>query len=474
MKLYNTASKSIEDFQPLLGKAVTFYSCGPTVYDYTHIGHVRTYINNDVLKRALEYLGFTVNHVMNITDVGHLTGDDDTGEDKLEKGAVKSGKSVWDIVKLYTDHFKTTMKSVNVLDPTKTAPATDHIPQMIALIKRLEEKRYTYETSEAIYFDTAKFKNYGLLSGQKLEDKIQQAREEVHIDKDKKNKADFALWFKRVGRFEKHTMHWDSPWGKGFPGWHIECSAMAMHYLGDTIDVHSGGIDHIPVHHENEIAQSEASTGKTFVNYWFHNAFLMVENAKMSKSLGNFYTIEDVTKRRIDPLSLRLLFLQSHYRQTANFTWEAAEAAQKSLLKLREQVQSLMGQSDRPELSPEKMSQIEQFQNSFRMALENDLNMPQALAVFWSMLKSNIPPPDKLDLALSFDEVLGLGLNTLSTVKPAPQDIARLANKREEARRAKNFAESDRLRSEIENRGYTIKDTTTGYILTKSQSHNSQ
>lgn len=466
MKLYNTASKGTDDFKPLNAPAVTFYTCGPTVYEYTHIGHIRTFINNDVLKRALIYLGYQVNHVMNITDVGHLTGDDDSGEDKLEKGAKQTGKSVWDVVKKYTDQFEKTMKAVNVLPPTHTAPATQHIPDMIELIKRLEEKGYAYRTKEAVYFDTSKFSKYGALSGQKLEDKIQKARNEVNVDPDKKQPVDFALWFFRQGRFADHTMHWESPWGDGFPGWHIECSAMAMKYLGETIDIHAGGIDHIPVHHENEIAQSEAATGKPFVRVWFHNAFLTIDGTKMSKSLGNFYTIDDITKKGIDPAAVRLLFLQSHYRQTTNFTWEAADAAQNSLVKIRGQLQSLRMKTDQPELSPEKLSQIEEFQKEFRDAVENDLNMPQAVAVVWSVLKSNVPPQDKLDLVLDFDQVLGLNLN-VARIDEIPEDILRLAANRDTARRAKNFSESDRLRREIDDRGYTVLDTATGFTVKK-------
>lgn len=467
MNLYDTASRDVKTFKPLKDSAVSFYSCGPTVYDYTHIGHIRTYINSDVLKRALTYLGYSVDHVMNITDVGHLTGDDDSGEDKLEKGAKKSGKSVWDVVKMYTDQFNETMKAVNVLPATHVTPATQHIPEMIELIKKLEEKGYTYKTEEAVYFDISKFKKYGALSGQKLDDKLQKARDEVHIDKQKKHPADFALWFFRQGRFSDHTMHWDSPWGDGFPGWHIECSAMAMKYLGDTIDIHSGGIDHIPVHHENEIAQSEAATGKPFVRFWFHNAFLMVDNAKMSKSLGNFYTIEDIKKKGVDPLAIRLLFLQSHYRQTSNFTWEAAEAANNSLSKLRDQIAGLKSTTDRPELSPEKMQTVEELQRDFKVALENDLNMPQAVAVLYAVIKSNIPPQDKLDLILDFDQVLGLDLNKVEKTEDVPEEIMRLAAQRDAARRAKNFAESDRLRKEIDAKGYAVLDSSEGYKIKK-------
>lgn len=376
MKLYNTLSRSTEDFAPLNPPKVTFYSCGPTVYDYTHIGHIRTYINGDVLKRALTYLGFQVNHVMNITDVGHLTGDDDEGEDKLEKGAQKTGKTVWEVAQFYTDFFNETMQQVNVLPATTTSKATEHIQEMIELIKQLEEKGFTYVTDEAVYFDVSKFPTYGKLSGQKLEEKMKGAREDVHVDTQKKNPADFALWFKRVGRFADHTMHWESPWGDGFPGWHIECSAMSMKYLGETIDIHSGGIDHIPVHHENEIAQSEAATGKQFVRFWVHQNFLQVHGEKMSKSLGNFYTIDDVKKQGIDPLSLRLLFLQTHYRQPMNFTWESAKAADEAYKKLKEYVLAFRSQTNRTALSEEKLDKVNEYRQRFQDALANDLQTP--------------------------------------------------------------------------------------------------
>jgi cysteinyl-tRNA synthetase len=269
LKIYDTKSRSIKEFIPLSKDVVTMYACGPTVYDYTHIGHMRKYIGDDMLRRTLTLLGYNVKHVMNITDVGHLTGDEDeTGEDKLEKGAKKEGKTVWDIAAFYTGYFNDTMRAVNVLPATIEARATDHIAEMIALNEKLVEKGFAYETDQAVYFDTSKDAGYGKLSGQKLTDKEVAVRDDVIIDPDKKHPADFALWFKRVGKFADHVMYWPSPWGDGFPGWHIECSAMAMHYLGQTIDIHTGGIDHIPVHHENEIAQSECATGHEFVHYW--------------------------------------------------------------------------------------------------------------------------------------------------------------------------------------------------------------
>lgn len=466
MRIYNTPNRKVENFTPLNPPKVTFYACGPTVYDFTHIGHIRTYINEDVLKRTLERAGYQVDHVMNITDVGHLTGDDDSGSDKLERGAQKEGKSVWDIAKFYTEDFEKSMKAVNVNLPKHFIKATDHIKQMVALIKKLQEKGLAYETEEAVYFDSAKFKNYGKFSGQNLEDKKQGAREEVHVDSKKKHPADFALWFKTVGRFADHTMKWESPWGEGFPGWHIECSAMAMEYLGETIDIHAGGIDHIPVHHENEIAQAEGATGKLFVRYWFHSNFLTVDGEKMSKSKRNFYTVADIKKKSVDPLALRLLFLQSHYRQLANFTWEAAEASQSAYTNLKAQILQLKSQSDRTALSPEKLVKVDDLRNRFNEALFDDLQTPKAVAVLWEVVKSSIPSPDKLDLLLDFDQVLGLNLAQIEK-ENIPSDVVELAEQRLDARNKKDFELSDTLRQEIEKKGYVVEDSGESYTLKK-------
>jgi len=469
MKLYNTLSRSVEDFKPMDPKRVTMYACGFTVYDYTHIGHMRKYVMDDTLRRTLTYLGLEVQHVQNVTDVGHLSSDEDAGDDKMEKGAKKYGQTVWEIAKHYEKYFYDTMDALGVLRPHTISRATDNIDAMIDLIKRLEQKGYTYQSDEAVYFDISKFAEYGKLSGQKLEDKKQAVRDEVQTDAGKKHPADFALWFFTRGRFANHAMHWDSPWGDGFPGWHIECSAMSMKYLGETIDIHSGGIDHIPVHHENEIAQSEAATGKTFARHWFHNAFLTVDGVKMSKSLENFYTIDDVKKRHIEPRAMRLLFFNTHYRQTSNFTWEAATAAQASYEKLVQQVLVLRAQSARAELSPEKLEQIEKFQNDFRAAIANDLNMSAAMAIVWSMIKSNIPSPDKLDLLYEFDEVLGLDLrNVKDLVTDAiPPEIEQLAQKRHAAKAAKDWGQADALRTQIESAGYTITDAGQTFTLIK-------
>ncbi len=466
MKLYNSLSRKIEEFKPLAPPKVSFYACGPTVYDYTHIGHLRTYTNDDVLRRTLSSVGFDLNYVMNITDVGHLTGDDDSGEDKLEKKAKGTKQTVWEVAKFYTDFFEKSIKALNILLPTTFIKATDHIEDMITLVKKLEEKGFAYVTKEAVYFDTTKFSSYGKLSGQKLDDKIQKSRDEIHIDSEKKHPADFALWFKKQGRFADHAMSWDSPWGEGFPGWHIECSAMSMKYLGETIDIHAGGIDHLPVHHENEIAQSEAATGKTFVHYWFHNDFLLVDGKKMSKSLNNFYTLEDIQKKGINPLALRLLYLQTHYRKQMNFTWESAQAANLALKNLRDQVIALKNQQDRTSLSEEKLAKNDEYKNKFYEALSNDLQTPQALAVVWEVLKSNIPSTDKLDLLYDFDQVLGLGLSEVKT-EELPPHIFDLQKKINEARKQKDFELSDKLRKEIQDQGYKVEDTPTGTVVKK-------
>ena len=464
MKIYNTLTKKIEEFKPINPPSVSLYTCSFTVYDYTHIGHMRKYIGDDILRRTLNYLGHEVKHVQNVTDVGHLASDADEGEDKMEKGAKKYGKTVWEVANFYTKYFYDTMDFLNVLRPTVIAKATEHISDMIQLIQELEKKGYTYETDEAVYFDVTKFPHYGELSGQKLEDKVKGAREEVYVDPAKKNPADFTLWFKRVKRFKDHIMHWDSPWGDGFPGWHIECSAMSMKYLGVPIDIHTGGVDHVPVHHENEIAQSEAATGKKFVDYWVHHEHLLVDGKKMSKSVGNFYTIDDVRKKNIDPISLKLLFLQSHYRQQMNFTWESAKAAHDAYTRLKETIRALQKQTQRTTLSEDKLKQLDQYRQRFADALTNDLQTPQAVAIMWEMLKSNIPSPDKLDLLYEFDQVFGLKLNEI-TEEQIPEEIITLATERQKYKQEKNFAKADELRKEIGERGYIVEDTADGFIV---------
>lgn len=408
--LYNSLTRQKELFTPIDSNEVKLYTCGMTVYDYAHIGHGRKYVMDDILRRTLEFNGFKVNHVQNVTDVGHLVSDADEGEDKLEKGALKQNKTVWEVAEFFTENFYDSMDKLNIEKPTTVCKATDHIKEQIELIEKLFANGYAYDTEEAVYFDVSKFVDYGKLFGQQISEKRIGVREQVKTDENKKNPQDFALWFKRVGKFSDHVMHWESPWGDGFPGWHIECSAMSMKYLGEQIDIHTGGEDHLSIHHPNEIAQSEGATGKKpFSKFWVHYAFLNVNNTKMSKSLGNYYTVQDVLDKGFDPIALRYLYLGAHYKKPMNFTWASLESAQKGLKRLQSTVNSVRSTS-RTTLSAEKNEKVDEFRNKFNLALNDDLNTSKALAVLFEMLKSNIPSEDKYDLALSFDEVLGLNL----------------------------------------------------------------
>ena len=470
MKLYNSLTKTIETFVPIVPPKVGLYTCGMTVYDFAHIGHGRKYVGDDLLRRILTRFGYEVTHVQNVTDVGHLSSDADSGEDKMEKGAKKYGKTVWEVAQFYTDHFYSTMDKLNIIRPTVICKATEHIAEQIALIKTLVTKGHAYNTPEAVYFDVTSFAPYEDLFGrQKLADKKAGVRDAVVEGEHKKNAADFALWFKRQGRFSDHAMHWESPWGDGFPGWHIECSAMSMKYLGDQIDIHTGGIDHIPVHHPNEIAQSEGATGKQFVRFWVHYNFLRVDGKKMSKSLGNFYTVEDVITRHIDPMALRYFYLTAHYRSELNFTWEALSAAEKALSELRKQVRQLADKKERNVLSEEKLTKVDTYRQRFDEALNNDMNTPQALAVVWETVKSNIPSVDKYDLLMSFDEVLGLKLHTESqvTVNELPSEIEALVRTMEQYRQEKNYQSADAIRNKITAQGYQVAITSSGTAVKK-------
>jgi cysteinyl-tRNA synthetase len=456
--LTNSLSRTKEKFVPINPPNVGMYSCGPTVYDYAHIGHGRKYVTDDILKRLLTASGYKVKHVENVTDVGHLVSDADTGEDKLEKGAAKTGKTVWEVAEFFTKYFYDSMDKLNIIRPDIICKATDHIKEQIELVQKLVDKGYAYDTPEAVYFDVTKFKKYDQLFGQKLEEKKVGVRESVQEGEHKKHPQDFALWFKRVGRFENHTMHWESPWGDGFPGWHVECSTMSMKYLGEQFDIHTGGEDHLSIHHPNEIAQSEAATGKEpFVKYWIHTAFLMVDGRKMSKSLNNFYTVDDIEKKGFDPLSLRYLYLGAHYRDPLNFTWESLTASQNALEKLRNQVASLKNQTDRTILSGEKENKIDGFRNEFMEAVGDDLNTPKALAVTWDMLKSNIPSEDKYDLAMSFDEILGLKLNE-AKIAENPENIKLMIAERDKLRSEGKYEEADNIRAEIQKLGFSVSD----------------
>jgi cysteinyl-tRNA synthetase len=437
------------------------YTCGMTVYDYAHIGHGRKYVTDDILKRVLTANGFKVKHVQNVTDVGHLVSDADEGDDKLEKGAAKQGKTVWEVAEFFTKNFYESMDKLNIIRPDVICKATDHIKEQIELVQKLVDKGFAYDTPEAVYFDISKFPKYGEAFGQKLEDKKVAVRSEVKTGEYKKNPQDFALWFKRVGRFENHTMHWESPWGDGFPGWHVECSAMSIKYLGDQFDIHTGGEDHQSIHHPNEIAQSEAATGKVpFVKYWLHTAFLMVDGKKMSKSLENFYTVDDVEEKGFDALSLRYLYLGANYREPLNFTWESLTASQNALEKLRNQIAALKNQEERTTLSEEKEKKVEEYRNEFMEAVNDDLNTPKALAVLWEMLKSNIPSGDKYDLAMSFDEILGLKLGESKSIE-VPENIKNLIIEREKLRSEGKYTEADQIREQIQKLGFKVSDKTT-------------
>ena len=435
MKIYNTLSRSIEEFSPINPPSVGIYSCGPTVYDFQHIGHMRRYVGDDILIRVLKFNNFNVHHVMNITDVGHLTSDADSGEDKMEKGAKKFGLSVWDIAKKFETQFKDSCALLNILLPKDLMHATDFISDQIDLIKKLEEKGFTYKTNDGIYFDTSKFPDYFKLSHQNPAELRGGARIDLG---EKKNITDFALW-KLSPKEEKRQMEWDSPWGVGFPGWHIECSAMSIKALGNSFDVHTGGIDHINIHHTNEIAQAEAVTEKHFVKYWVHHNFLIVEGQKMSKSLGNIFTVEDVVKRGFDPMALRYLYLQTHYRQEMNFTWGALEAAQNALNKLRNHYLE----------SPDGGLEIP---SEFILAINEDLNMPKALSVVWE----NVSGMSK-DSLNKMDEVLGLSLSDFKE-KDVPEKIKKLLEEREELRKQKSYQMADKLREKLIKMGYKVED----------------
>jgi cysteinyl-tRNA synthetase len=460
LRLYNTMSRRKEVFRPLYPPKVGLYTCGPTVYNYAHIGNLRTYIFTDVLKRVLTFNGYEVKHVMNITDVGHLTGDRDMGEDKLEKGARTEGKSAWEIADFYTQAFKKDIARLNILEPVIWCKATETINEQIALIHLLKEKGYTYSTSDGIYFNTAKFDNYTRLSHQNIESLQEGAR--VEKNPEKRNPTDFALW-KYSPKDAKRQMEWESPWGIGFPGWHIECSAMSMKFLGNMLDIHCGGTDHIDVHHTNEIAQSEAATGKKFFKYWMHGAFLIIAGGKkMAKSEGNYLTLDSVVDaHRIDPLAYRFATFQTHYRKPMEFTDEGISAAHNGLLHLRNQVRTLMDAS--PAEGPDA-----NYRESFLMTINNDMNMPQALAVVQDLLKSDLPPDVKLATVLDFDRVLGLDLHKTGQAQALPDEVRTLVDERTRARKEKQWALSDQLRDRIQAHGYVVQDTPQGMKVFKN------
>jgi len=457
--LYNTLTRQKEAFAPIRPGEVGLYTCGPTVYNFAHIGNLRTYIFEDVLKRVLTFNGYAVRHVMNITDVGHLTGDRDMGEDKMEAGSRREGKTAWGIAEFYTQAFKQDIARLNILEPTIWCKATDSIPEQIDLIRILEEKGFTYRTRDGIYFDTAKFPGYARLSSQNLEALQEGAR--VEKNPEKRNATDFALW-KLSPPGVRRQMEWDSPWGVGFPGWHIECSAMSMQFLGEQLDIHCGGIDHIDIHHTNEIAQSEAATGRRFFNFWMHGAFLNIQGGKkMAKSEENFLTLENaLVKRGIPPLAYRFAAFLTHYRKPMEYSDESIQAAKNGLEHLCNQVREVANGS---QTAAGGVSSA--YRQKFLEAVNDDLNMPRALAVVQEMLKSDIPASEKHGTILEFDRVLGLGLDQVDKGEELPAEVRQLVEDRRRARESKNWAESDRLRDAIQALGYIVKDTRDGMKL---------
>ncbi len=454
--LYDNFERTLREFTPQVPGKASLYSCGPTVYDYQHIGNMRTYLFVDGLKRVLALNGIEVNHVMNITDVGHLTSDGDTGEDKMEKGSKRTGMTAWNIAELYTRVFFEDLALLNIARAATVCKATDHIPEQIAFITDIEKNGYTYRTSDGIYFDTSKQKSYGHLG--RLDIAGLQAGSRIDLG-EKKNATDYALW-KFSSPEEKRQMEWDSPWGRGFPGWHIECSAMAQRYLGDYFDIHTGGEDHLTVHHVNEISQTEARVNTRLANYWMHGYFLQLGDEKMSKSKGEFLRVQSFIDRHYDPLVYRFLCLSAHYRSQMNFTWDAMDAAKVGLERLRVAVYNLGEVSGAPE---------EKFVARFMEKLNDDLNFPQALALLWELMKAEIPAAQKKATALKFDEAFGLKLAEFAPqVFEIPAEIQVIADARWAAKAAKNWAEADRLRGELTAKRWEMKDGKDGFVLSKT------
>jgi cysteinyl-tRNA synthetase len=459
LRLYNTLSRSIETFTPLHEHRVGLYTCGPTVYDYSHTGNFRTFIEEDVLIRLLRYLGYKVTHVMNITDVGHLTDDADSGEDKITKASRERNTSVWDIASFYTKAFFRDSSRLNIVPPDKSPRATDHIADMIELIQRLEERGFTYTSGGNVYYDISKFPEYGKLALLDKQDLMAGAR--IKIDQEKKNPHDFVLWFTK-SKFEHQSMMWDSPWGRGYPGWHIECSAMSMKYLGEQFDIHCGGVDHIPVHHTNEIAQSEGATEKKWVNYWVHIEFLLKGREKMSKSKGNFHTVDQLVEEGFDPIDYRYFCLQAHYRSQLKYSNEALDGAKKARQNLNEKVIELKNSDTVP--LEHLSSSGREYHQSFFNELASDLNTPKGLAVLWKLLKDdNLSDSEKRTLLYEFDDVLGLGLQYLPSknIEISPED-RELIREREEAREAKDYSRADEIRDILRKKGIILKDSPDG------------
>ncbi len=461
IKVYNTLTRKKEIFKPIKKNKVGLYSCGPTVYNYAHIGNLRAYIFADILKRTLRYNHYNVKHIVNITDIGHLVSDADEGEDKMVKALKREGKklnkeSMKEMANFYTKSFYQDIKKLNIIPADGFPKATEHIDCMIKMVQQIQKNGYAYERSDAIYFDTHKLPNYGYLA--RLDIKKFCHRSRIKINHEKKNITDFALWFKAIGEKETHLMQWKSPWGKGWPGWHIECSAMSIEYLGQPFDIHTGGIDHIPVHHTNEIAQAQAAQNKPLANYWLHNEFLILDKGKMAKSGDNFITLSTLIKKNINPLAYRYLCLSAHYRSPLSFNWENLIASENALNNLYNTISYY----------PKPGKIIKSIEQKFLEAVNDDLDTPKVLAILWNLIKSNQANEKKMATLLEFDKVLGLGIDKIKKISLSiPDEIKKLSKEREELRQQKKWSEADQIRKKIEKLGFNIEDTCQGTTIHK-------
>jgi cysteinyl-tRNA synthetase len=473
---YNTLGREKQPFLPLQEGKTGFYGCGPTVYNFAHIGNLRAYVHHDILVRSLRRAGFDVNHVMNITDVGHLSDDADDGEDKMVKSAEERGKSVLEIADFYTKAFFNDTDRMNITRPTVVCKATEHIGEMIALIQRIEKNGFTYFAGGNLYFDISKFPSYGELALLRMDDLKAGAR--IEQDENKRNAGDFVLWFTK-SKFENQALVWDSPWGRGYPGWHIECSAMSMKYLGENFDIHAGGIDHIPIHHTNEIAQSEAATGKKpWVKYWLHNEFLVLNKGKMSKSAGDFLTLQKLVDDGFDPLDYRYFLIGGHYHSQLQFSMESLEGAKSSRKSLTDKVCSLAAKFGANAICENAVDviaggePISKYIEEFNKAIEDDLNTPRALAELWGLLKEGPAEPETLAAVFDMDRVLGLGLKDACAANAQSDEntaeIEELIEKRAQAKKAKDFAAADSIRQSLKDRGIILEDGPAGTTWRKS------
>ncbi len=481
MKLYSTLDRKVVEIEPIVPNRISVYNCGPTVYSRMHVGNCRAYVSWDILHRALEYLGFEVNRVMNFTDVGHMTSDEDFGEDKVEKQATQTGKQPIEIANEYIKTVLEDFNALNILTPSGDTVdpewdvhtlgqygwlrATEYVNEMIESIRRIEENGYTYETDRAIYFDVTKIPDYTIFTGQDLSEKQTAVREDVQEDPEKRNPADFVLWMKRVGKYANHIMHWNSPWGDGFPGWHIECSAMSIKALGDMFDIHTGGVDHLSVHHPNERAQNIGFTGHPVVKYWVHNEFIVgSDEDKLSKSKGGALTVPDIVELGFSPLDLRYLYASVNYRVQLRFSKQALEGARSARLSLISRVQSLTTKAEG------KGKLIDEYVDRFKQALEDNLNMSEAFAVLNEVLKSNNKAEDILETVYDFDRVLGLDLKkSINEREDIPEEVQSLLDQRAQARANKDFVESDRLRDILLEKGYQVLDTSQGQVVKRNE-----